>query len=420
MGEADPPELIGRAVEYGFPVFETARLAYAFAYDPGNPRRVPVNRFSHRRTLTDHRHRLVTTPNHDTLYSSAVLDLSAGPVTLTVPEFGDRYYSVAFLDAYTNAFAYVGTRVTGGHGGVYRIAGPGWLDEAPPGATVIRAPGDHISAHIRILTDGISDYPEVHALQDGCRLTGPLPSRPSLIRPIPADGENFLAVVNQVLREDPPPHADAPVLADLSQVGIGHSDLSARQLQWWRDHFAAARANLIAASKDIGICREGWQYPPPAIGNFGTDYRTRARIAISGIVANIAAESVYAIARTDAAGRPLSDRHRYRFRLAPGTPPVDGFWSLAIYEIAADGGLFFSDNALNRYAVGSRTPGMHREHDEGLVILIQKDQPDTGPDNWLPAPAGNFALVLRAYLPRPVLLDGGFGYAGIERLDAAG
>ena len=420
MEESDPSELIGRAVEYGIPAFETARLAYAFAYDPQNSRRVPVNRFSHRRTLTDHRHRLVTTPNNDTLYSSAVMDLSAGPLTLAVPDFGDRYYSVAFVDAYTNAFAYIGTRATGGHGGVYWIAGPGRQDEAPPGAAVIRAPGDHISAHIRILTDGETDYPKVHALQDGCRLEGPRPSRPGLIRPVPADGENFLAVVNQVLREDPPPPADAQALGEMSRAGIGQTRLSAEQIKWWQEHYAAARARLVAASKDIGVCRAGWQYPPPAIGNFGTDYRTRARIAVSGIVANVVAESVYAVALSDAAGRPLTDRHRYRFRLAPGTPPVDGFWSLAIYEIAQDGGLFFADNPLHRYAIGSRTPNLYREDDEGLVILIQKDEPDTGPSNWLPAPAGNFALVLRAYLPRPAMLDGGFNYAGIERLDTPG
>ena len=88
---ADIARLIARAVEYGTPAFEMARLAYDFSYDPANSRRVPVNRFAHRRILSDHRHRLVTTPNHDTLYSSAVIDLSSGPVTLDVPAMGARW-----------------------------------------------------------------------------------------------------------------------------------------------------------------------------------------------------------------------------------------------------------------------------------------------------------------------------------------
>jgi hypothetical protein len=160
----DASRLIARAVEYGMPAFEMARLAYDFSYDPGNSRRVPVNSFAHRRILSDHRHRLVTTPNHDTLYSSAVIDLSLGPVTLQVPAFGPRYHSLAFMDSYTNNFAYVGTRATGGEGGSYVIAGPGRHVEAPAGARILRAPGNHISILARILVDGASDYAQVHRL----------------------------------------------------------------------------------------------------------------------------------------------------------------------------------------------------------------------------------------------------------------
>ena len=50
----------------------------------------------------------MTTPNNDTLYSTTQLDLSAGPVTITVPASGDRYLSLALMDAYTNNFAILG------------------------------------------------------------------------------------------------------------------------------------------------------------------------------------------------------------------------------------------------------------------------------------------------------------------------
>ena len=411
--ESNPASLIAKAVEYGIPAFETARLAYGFSYDPDNPRRVPVNRFAHRRTLADHRHRMVTTPNNDTLYSSAVMDLSAGPVTLAWPEFGPRYYSVAFLDAYTNAFAYIGTRTTGGGGGSALIAGPHWNGDAA-GCAVIRAPSNHISAHIRILAGGVSDYPAVHALQDQCRLSGPMPSRPHLLRPIVGDAENFVAVVNQVLSDNPPPPTDGPILKDLQEAGIGASALAPNQLLAWRAHFGAARAHLIAASKEIGDRVEGWQYLPSHIGNFGSDYRSRARIAISGVVANIAAESIYTIATEDRDGQPLGDRHRYRLRLPAGAPPADAFWSLSIYEKMPDGSMYFGANALNRYAIGSRTAGLAYNKDGSLDILIQRDRPEAVA-NWLPVPASEFALVMRAYLPRPDLTEGRFRYPGILR-----
>src|SRR5882724_3246939 len=131
-----------KAYEYGFPLFEQARLVYLYSYFPGNPQRVPINSFGHRRQLVDHTARTVTTPNNDTLYSSTVIDLSAGPVRLDVPDFGSRYFSIAFLDAGTNNFAYLGTRMNGGKGGSYLIVNPGWRDQPTNPVQIIRAPSN--------------------------------------------------------------------------------------------------------------------------------------------------------------------------------------------------------------------------------------------------------------------------------------
>jgi hypothetical protein len=424
LDAAPPAGLIAKAFEYGIPAFETARLVYGFSYNPSNPRRVPVNSFAHRRTLADHRHRMLTTPNNDTLYSSAVIDLSAGPVALEVPEFGNRYYSIAFLDAYTNNFAYIGTRTAGGGEGRFLIAGPEWSGQAPDGTVLIRAPGHHISAQARILVKGPSEYAQVHRLQDGLILHGPspLPARPELIAPVSGNAANFIAVLNQVLRADPPPAADTPILQTLVRVGIGADapELTSEQRAWWEKDFSRTRAELITASKEIGPCDQGWQYLPQATGNFGTDYETRAKIAIRGIAANIAAESIYTMALADRDGRPLDSANRYRLRLAADTPPARAFWSLSIYEMMPDGSMFFSDNELHRYSIGSLTEGLYHDADGGLEILIQKDRPVDGGANWLPAPAKNFALIMRAYLPGPELLDGRFRYPGIEPLSWAG
>jgi hypothetical protein len=413
---ADISRLIARAAEYGLPAFEMARLAYDFSYDPANARRVPVNRFAHRRILSDHRHRLVTTPNHDTLYSSAVIDLSLGPVELQIPAIGGRYHSLAFMDAYTNNFAYVGTRTTGGEGGSYVIVGPG--RQAPSTESrVLRAPGNHISILARILVTGPSDYVEVHRLQDRLVLSGPAPARLDLVRPVTGDAESFVAVLNRVLHDDPPPEADAPLLKELSAVGVGGqvNALTPEQRQWWRRDFARVREGLIAASRDIGTPIFGWQYSQSSVGNFGTDYRTRAVIAIQGMAANIPAESVYALALMDADGLKLDERHRYRLHLLPGTPPADAFWSLSIYEVMPEGGMYFADNALRRYSLSSLGSDLHRNEDGSLDILIQKEAPQKLASNWLPAPGGSFALMMRAYLPRPEMVR--FRYPGIERLD---
>ncbi|WP_280328741.1 DUF1254 domain-containing protein [Pseudomonas sp. BN102] len=41
---------------------------------------------------------VVVRPNRDTLYSSAVFDLDAGPVTVTLPDAGQRYFSMIAID----------------------------------------------------------------------------------------------------------------------------------------------------------------------------------------------------------------------------------------------------------------------------------------------------------------------------------
>ena len=50
----------------------------------------------------------MVTPNNDTLYTNAWLDLSRGPLLLEVPDSLGRYYVLGLLDFYTNPFGYIG------------------------------------------------------------------------------------------------------------------------------------------------------------------------------------------------------------------------------------------------------------------------------------------------------------------------
>ena len=77
--------------------------------------------------------------------------------------------------------------------------------------------------------------------------------------------------------------------------------------------------------------------------------------------------------------------------------------SVTLYEPPAAS---FPRRCRNRYAVGSQTPGLTRNPDGSLDILIRADEPKRLATNWLPAPAGTFSLTFRACLPTPALLDG--------------
>ena len=109
---------------YGLPLIEMATTR-ARALTGRGGMAGAVNRFVHTRALAGPASRGVTAPNNDTLYSSAWLDLTRGPVTLTIPETGARYISVAGMNFYTDNDFVLGTRTSGGAGGVFTIVGPG-------------------------------------------------------------------------------------------------------------------------------------------------------------------------------------------------------------------------------------------------------------------------------------------------------
>ena len=119
---AAPPDLrtIARdAWLYALPLFEMAATR-ARLLSMG----AAQNTIYNRRNLADASSRSVTSPNNDTLYSTAWLDLTAGPVTATFPEFGQRYFSLQLMDMYTNNFAVLGTRTIGSSAAKFTIVGP--------------------------------------------------------------------------------------------------------------------------------------------------------------------------------------------------------------------------------------------------------------------------------------------------------
>ena len=97
------------------------------------------------------------------------------------------------------------------------------------------------------------------------------------------------------------------------------------------------------------------------------------------------------------------------------TPPVDAFWSITMYDLPD---FYLVANAIDRYSIGDRTPGLQRAADGSLTIVIQADEPDD-PEaraNWLPAPPGRFRPLLRAYQPGAAILDGSYVIPAIERV----
>jgi hypothetical protein len=372
-----------------------------------------------RRVLADHTSRGVTSPNNDTLYASAWLDLSQGPVTITLPDFGKRYFSLQLMDMFTNSFAVLGTRVNGGKAGTFQLVSPA---NAPSAASpnIIRAPTPRVWALGRTLVDGPQDLEAANKAQAGVTIAGPkvagTPNAASAKgRTAGSSWRDYFAEANRLLREHRGLDADTPMLARIAPLGIGPDDLfsadrfSAEQQTAIEAGVAEARAFVIDPQRR-GNEVDGWYYPGPTLGDFGTDYVSRAVVARTGLAALPRQEAMYMRPAGEAGNALYDGRKAWRFRFAAGKlPPVDAFWSLTMYERTADGQSFFTQNAINRYAIGDRTPGLQKNDDGSLDIWIGNANPGASREtNWLPAPAGPFTMTLRAYLPKPDVLNGSY------------
>ena len=124
-----------QAYLYGFPLLEFLRVARTetSVRCPDRAGDAPVNTFSNAAHFARPQDRTVVAPNVDTLYSIAHLDLGRGPVVLSHPAMGRRYFVFELLDPYTNVIGYVGSRTTGAAAGRFAVTWSGHRGRACPG-----------------------------------------------------------------------------------------------------------------------------------------------------------------------------------------------------------------------------------------------------------------------------------------------
>lgn len=418
-------DMIGRVFEFAFPMYAVAATRYRAIADPANPERHAPNTLWHQRKLSDHLSTWITTPNNDTLYSNAWIDLSAGPVRLRLsPMPVGRYWSLAFMDAFTDHFAVVGSRTVGAGPVDLTLVGPG--HERPVLASrVFRAPGPDVWLFARWLADDALDRGVARTMQDGLSIEAPQPGpEPVFVKPtVATDPANFLAVVNEVLGRNPPDALQARRIAPWREVGLcpGTRDawvlLDQRVRSRWLELIDGLHADLAKAGARHRREIQGWVTSGPEIGNFGDNHALRASVALGGLGALPPHEAVYFVRFLDDAKLPLDGQQRYRLRIPAQGIPARAFWSLSMYQ-PVKGQRYFVDNPIGRYAIGNRTPGLQFNSNGSIDIALQHVVPYEASvlSNWLPAPQGPFQLSLRAYDPEAALRDGLCAMPTLERV----
>jgi hypothetical protein len=230
------------------------------------------------------------------------------------------------------------------------------------------------------------------------------------------DANAYFKLLAELLKTNPPNAADAPMVEKLAKIGIvPGQDFDPAKLEPAVAKGLAkapkpAQEQIMAWMKE-GIAagdmkmENGWFFTTKT-GEYGTGYLQRALITAIGLGANRPQDAVYPTSTGPDLVQKYDGSKKYEMRFEKGqTPPVDGFWSLTMY----DKDYFFVDNPLNRYTLSQRNK-LKPNADGSVTLYLQADSPGKDKEsNWLPAPKDEFILMLRLYWPKeksPSLLDG--------------
>lgn len=286
-------------------------------------------KFSHRRAPPSIDDQTVVRMNRDTLYSSAVFDLDAAPVTVALPDAGGRFMSLQAIsqDHYSPDVVY----------------GPGRFsfDRASIGTR-------YMALIIRTLAN--------------------------------TDDPNDVAAANRL--------QDAVMVA---QASVGTFEIPL----WDAVSQEKARGALFALGALGNVVnrfgKKGEVDPIDHLIGTATGWGGNPRTAAEY-------QNVY----------PLRNDGESAYRLTLKDVPVDGFWSVSVYN--AQG--YFVKNDLNAYSLNNLTA---KRNGDGAVTIqfgdCAKDMP-----NCLPVMSGwNFTL--RFYRPRKAIIDGSWKVPSLQPVE---
>lgn len=288
-------------------------------YFSGVVRNGGFGKFDHTREPAPLDKQTVIRLNRDTLYSSAVFDLDAGPVTITLPDAGGRFMSLQVIDEDQYTF------------GVYYKPGDYTLTREAVGTR-------YVIAAVRTLVDPTrpDDVRKVHALQDAVRATQAAPGRFE----VPAWDPASQKTVRDAL------------------LTLGTTLPDTKRMYGRRGEVDPVRFLIGAAL--------GWGANPPS----------------EALYLNVV---------------PARNDGTTVHRLEVGQVPVDGFWSISVYN--AEG--YFQPNPLNAYSLNNLTA---KRSSDGS-IKVQFGDCDGRVPNCLPIMPG-WNYMVRLYRPRAEILDG--------------
>ncbi|MEV0075605.1 DUF1254 domain-containing protein [Nocardia neocaledoniensis] len=448
MGEPVDQKLIQDAFLYVQPLVETRRQ-----HRMHNARFGPDNALTAFRRLLDDTVRTVPSPNSDTLYTAFGYDLADGPLVIVFPEVEpDRYYVLPFYDAFTNVYASYGTRTGKFEPGPHLLVGPGYDGEIPDAMPVIESPTQRGAMLGRFLVYGPEDLPTIHAIQDTMSVTTladwkagkrgityteagdqPWPERGSAVPDVKTEPVEFWKAVDEMMPGTPISERDRAYFDRFAVLGLTRdgftepADPAVRDalyqgtLDGWK--FLTDMGADQSKAEALGVHflhQNGWDWSAvggdpdnTGVRDYGTDYTLRAWVNLLYYGELPPEEALYPTSFYDEQGvRMDGSAHSYTLTIDTTNLPnhPNGFWSVTMYDL--DG--YLVPNALDRFKLSSHSE-LTPDPDGNITLTISHDQPADEKANWLPAPATQFYLMFRAYLPVAAVVEGTYPFPIVQR-----
>jgi hypothetical protein len=344
--------------------------------------------------------RAVATPNQDTVYGFGILSLDREPAVFQ--DFGGRYWVYQLGNQRTDAIVGLGS-IYGTKPGFYMVVGPRWNGSVPNGITGVFRSDTDIAYIIprAFMDDTAADRAAIQPLIrqivaypvsqfDGTIKAKEWSKLPTLANPAGGKSgsggetkwvkpEAFFDELPAVLKDVPPlPGEEALYALFQSLLDAAAKDANIKALMV-----------RTAMATENGVLKELHQYRYAGVpvqndwtspingAHFGTDYYSRTAAARANIFVNPRNEATYFGQEYDSDKQRLNGKYRYMVTFPKdSTPPVDGFWSLTLYNRDH----FFAPNTIKRYSIGTKNKDLKLNDDgsaktriDGRVVYVARD-----------------------------------------------
>ncbi len=370
----------------------------------------------------------LTPVNPENLYSWAWIDLSKEPLVMAHPQMDDRFYSVQFVDAYSNVFYTISNVTQGEKANIFVITAPGWKGDLPANTIQIRAPTPEALILAQTFLGSAQLTPTSAKLATQHELI-PLSSWNSAVQAdsvqriypdvplninknLAAGGLKFYQELSRIVIKNPPPtRAEAIEAKRFNAIGLNDkaefiklnsNPENRKRLE--RGMFDGEREIQGRLALGFGAKINNWSYEPK-FSPFNEDYLLRASTSQRSLFSSPPEESLQLSLDVDSEARQLTSLYPYVLHFSKNDfPPARKMWSVRAHEMKAS-----SFDQLPRAVslINEKTAKLKYNKDGSMDIYVQSKKPSpANRSNWLPLPRNaNFYVVLTLFNPSNSVLN---------------